>query len=364
MVAGKPEPRTKEDAEQIRQGHGPRVLAPGLRPCQRGRRAGSVGIVALRCPSCVPIVLVVAALATGACDRERASTPPSDAAGPMPTPSPAPDALELRYAIPSQSRPLAQTLELQLTDSRVGWYVEATVHLDLTLELAAAGARLQAAWAIDDVTTLELTGTVKAKELERTRALLLAQGRGLEVGDALGLPDPAATDAAAVNQARAEALAAKAAPPAGRLVMTVLAEQLRLPRLPAKALRLGETVEVDEESETVVAGTELVLPTTTVHRFTLRRIDDSGASRVAELAIELASVAEPEDGATVEARLEARAEGTLLLDVDQGIPVSLELSRTESFRVGTTEGERSLLLRSRYRSAEPDEPPDEPPDEL
>ena len=112
-------------------------------------------------------------------------------------------------------------------------------------------------------------------------------------------------------------------------------------------------MELEEESETVVvnAGVELVLPTTTVHRFTLRGIDVQGGSRVADLELEVASVAEPPGDATEPAaRLVSRTEGTLLFDLDAGAPVSLNLSRTEEFAVGETTGERTVTLRSRFRS--------------
>ena len=75
-----------------------------------------------------------------------------------------------------------------------------------------------------------------------------------------GVVDTAATDADPLNVERLAAMNAKA-PPAGVLLMGVLAELLRPPRLPDRALRVGERVELEEESETVVvsAGVELVL---------------------------------------------------------------------------------------------------------
>ncbi|MCX4243750.1 hypothetical protein OEB96_24165 [Paraliomyxa miuraensis] len=282
-------------------------------------------------------MLVLAALATGGCPRnEPPAEPPAHEA--------ASHVLELRYA----AVPLVQALELELTDTRVGQYVQATLTLEAVLEPVADGDDLRTRWSLERIDALELSGTVEPDELERARTLLLDHGRGTTVSDAQGIPDLAATDADASNAARDAAL--DGAPPSGVLLMTVLAEQLRLPRLTTKGLPLGEPVEHAEESETAIAGTDWVLPTTTVHRFTIRRIDDSGAARVAEVAILLASVAEPEEGTELDARLETRAEGTLLFDLDHGLPVSLELSRTDSFRVGETEGERSLVMRSTFRS--------------
>lgn len=296
-------------------------------------------MVTLGSPS-VRLVLVLMALASGGCPRNE---PPTQ----VPIEQPASDVLELRYAAePAQF--LTQALELELTDTRVGQYVEATLKLDATLELAGEGDRLRTSWSLTQVDALDLTGTVEPDEVERSRTLLLDLGRGVVVSDVRGTPDLAAIDADASKTRREDAMGSDA-PPSGVLLMTVLAEQLRLPRLPTRDLRIGEPLEVEEESEVVIAGTDLVLPTTTVHRFTVRRVDDSGPSRVAEIAIEIVSIAEPEEGTEIDARLETRVEGTLLFDVDAGAPVSMELSRTESFRVGEAEGERSVHARSQYR---------------
>jgi hypothetical protein len=286
------------------------------------------------------VALVVAAVAAACGPRAPGTAPPVQTA--------ATDAVELRYA----AQPLVQDVELELTHTSVGQYVEANLQLQAALELAIEGDVLRTRWTLQGVKELALTGTVAPDEHHQARGLLLARGKGMVIGDVRGVVDTAATEADAINVARQGALDAKA-PPSGVLLMTVLAEQIRLPRLPAQPLRVGEPVELEEESETVVvdADAELVLPTTTVHRFTLRRIDEAGASAVAEIAIEIASVAQPEGEAPeATARVESRTEGTLLFDLDQGIPVSLELTRTESFEVGEATAERSLRVRSQFRS--------------
>jgi hypothetical protein len=286
--------------------------------------------------------LVMAAMVLGACGPKPAPPLP-----PVEAPASA-AAVTLRYV----AQPLVQEVELQLTDTRVGRYVEATAELTAALELTGDGDALRTGFTVTMVDALTLTGTVGPNEHHEARGLLLTRGKGLAVGDVHGVVDLAATEADPINVARVAALGAKA-PPAGVLLLDVLTELLRLPRLPAAPLEVGARAELEEESETVVmlAGAELVLPTTTVHRFTLRGIDDEGAGRVAELGLEVVSIAEPPDATDeTEARLESHAEGTLLLDVDQGAPVSLTLSRTESFAVGGASGERSVALRARFRS--------------
>lgn len=288
------------------------------------------------------VLLALVAAAVAACGPK--PPPPK----PPPATAPASDAVALRYG----AAPLVQEVELQLTDTRVGRYVEANVHLLAALELAAAGQGLRTGWSLSSVDALTLTGTVAPDEHHKARGFLLTRGKGVVVSDVHGLTDPAATDADPINAARTAAMDAKA-PPAGVLLLAVLAELLPLPRLPAGPLKEGERAELEEESETVltVEGQELVLPTTTVYRYTLRGIDEREGSRVAEVALEVASLAEPAaDAAEPAARVEVRSEGTLLFDLDHGVPVSLELSRTESFTVGEATGERTVTLRSRFRS--------------
>jgi hypothetical protein len=290
----------------------------------------------------VPVrtLLVVIAIA-GACGRPTPGPQP-------PVEAPAAAGVTLRYA----TQRLVEDAEFQLTHTQVGQYVEANTGLSAALELAVEGEELRTRWSLQAVEGLTLTGTVAPDEHHQARGFLLTRGKGVAIGDVYGVVDPVATDADAVNVARLQAMGG-AAPPAGVLLLGALAEQLRLPRLPAEPLRVGEPVELEEESETVVTGTdtELVLPTTTVYRFTLRRIEGEGASALAEVAIAIASVAQPEGEAPAGvARLESRTEGTLLFDLAHGAPVSLELTRSESFEVGEATGERSMLMRSRFRS--------------
>lgn len=295
-------------------------------------------------------VVVVALAAVAACGRSKPPppTPPVEA--------PVSDAVELRYR-PAQLvqpliQPLIQEVELQLTDTRVGRYVEAEARLSAALELSLAGEVLRTQWTLQAIEPLELTGTVAPDEHHKARGLMLARGKGITVVDVRGVVDPAATEADPINVARLAALDAKA-PPAGVLLLEVLSELLRLPRLPAGPLRPGEEAELEEESETVlvVEGAELVLPTTTVYRFTLRGIDEQGGARVAELELGVASVAEPHDAAAEpSARLEIRTQGRLALDLDAGLPVSLDLTRSESFAVGEATGERTITLRSRFHT--------------
>jgi hypothetical protein len=70
---------------------------------------------------------------------------------------------------------------------------------------------------------------------------------------------------------------------------------------------------------------------------------------VAEPEIDAEADPEAED-AVPAAELRSQAEGTLVFDLDRGLPVSLELSGTETFRVGEREVERSLQVRATFAS--------------
>ncbi len=314
------------------------------------------------------------ALTTGACQRNQ----------PPPTPPPEPEAtgVSLRYEAPAA--PLMQHVELQLTHTRLGLYVEAGLDAQVELTLLGREDVLRTGWTVLEVTSLELDGTAEPGAAEQLTARFATLGKGAIVTDAHGLFDETATDADPINAVRMDLLAAEgdaAVPAAGVVLVNVLADQLRLPRLPPDALELDEPMELEEETETVVTDADLVLPTTTVYRYTLRKVETVAGTRLAEIELAVASVAvadplppdeaakkkkgkkkkgkkkkpqEPEEPIPA-AELHSKSDGVLMFDLDRGLPVSLELSHTETFRVGDQELEQSFQLRSTF-TAEPPVP--------
>ena len=306
------------------------------------------------------VVATAAALLTAGCGPSKPPpTPPTGAGG---TATAGTDT-ELRYAA---SVPLDQSLQVELTHTSLGMYLEAKIDVQARQTLTAAGGQLKAGWQVQTLQTLELEGTADAKEIERTRSLITDHGAGTTLIDARGLVDIAGTEADPTNEERLQAQddAAKKSP-AGALLATVLFDELGLPRLPDQPLRMEQPFEFEEETETVVTDLEQTLPTTTLYRFTLRRIDQTG---LAEIAIERASVAEldedpaapadeeaeaasdeeAEEEAAPYVRMETKSEGTLLFDPARGLPVRLELNRTERFLIGEEEVERNIVVRSTY----------------
>jgi len=266
---------------------------------------------------------------------------------------PLPKGLVLGYG--TVGAPLYQELELELTHTALGQFIEAKLDVGATLTPMVEGDALRVKWALQDVGTLDLDGVFAEGEAEQMRGLLTDYGKGISVADLHGVVDVDATDATPFNVARATQLADLKGP-ANQLLLAAVFAEIGLPRLPPVPLLLDEAVEFEEESETVITDSGLVLPTTTLHRFTLRDAQEDG---VVQIAIALVSVAEsdapdPEADAAVEQegpaiRVEIEAEGRLLFDTQAGIPVSLELNRTELFQIGEQEVERSLFVRSRYR---------------
>lgn len=280
----------------------------------------------------------------GSCGRSTTPTTPPT------TTDPTEDGIRLSYT--PTGAPLHHELTVELTHTSLGLYLEAKVGAEAELSTRVQGSGLRSTWTLRELSTLELSGTVGKGDPEAVRSLLTSHGPIDTDTDDRGVASSPGEEEPLVRAGTAEGLS-----PSAMLVLAALGEPTRLPRLPAEPLRLGEPVEHEEESETVLTDAGTVLPTTTVHRYTLRGVDDTG---VAEVAIELASVAESDAAEDADAdasgdaepaptmRVEIRAQGTLLFDVEHGLPLSLELSRSEQFEVGEQEVERSLLTRSRW----------------
>lgn len=253
--------------------------------------------------------------------------------------------VQLRYR--STPAPLRHELELDLTHTSLGLYVEAKIGIDATLSATVQGQALSTEWTVQQVSALELVGTVDERDDQGIRTMLADHGASSGRADTRGFAYDHDHDRASPDGlARAATDAGLSA--AAVVLLTAVDQHARLPLLPEDSLSPDVPLEQEEESETVLTDLGTVLPTTTVVRYTLRGVDELG---VAEIAIERASVAESGPEAKGEPmQLETRATGVLLFDVERGLPVSLELSQTEQIVVGEQEVERTVLVRSTYRS--------------
>jgi hypothetical protein len=189
---------------------------------------------------------------------------------------------------------------------------------------------------------------------------LAAQGRGVWVTDAKGLEDAAATDAHPGNEARHEelSLASKrlaqarakgepATPEAPATLLEQLPPLLVLPVLPKGPLAPGGTDERAWTTEVELSEFGVVLSIDVVRRVSLVVIDDSGTTTLAELQIteERYGGLVTDDG---DIDFEEKVEGTLLFDLDRGIPFRLEQTTTSSFTAGEQGGDTTRTVRAEF----------------
>lgn len=274
-------------------------------------------------------------LAAGSCGRSALPTTTPEATGPRE------QGVQLRYR--STPAPLRHELELDVTHTSLGLYLEAKIAIEATLSTTLKGRALSTEWTVQQVSALELVGTVDERDDQGIRTVLTDHGGSSGRADDRGFLHDGTSHEGLVRAATDAGLSAAAV-----VLLTAIDQHARLPLLPEDALAPNVPVEHEEESETVLTDLGTVLPTTTVVRYTLRGVDELG---VAEIAIERASVAESGPEAEGEPmQRQTRATGMLLFDVERGLPVSLELSQTEQIVVGEQEVERTVLVRSRYRS--------------
>ncbi|PCC69921.1 hypothetical protein SAMN02745121_07304 [Nannocystis exedens] len=106
---------------------------------------------------------------------------------------------------------------------------------------------------------------------------------------------------------------------------------LGLPELPKVALVEGKTVETNERKDENLQG--LVIPVDTASKFTLLKIDSSSGKRIAEIKYESESSGAVEQGKQM-ITLDVAAEGTVLFDLDDQLPVRRTSSSTTNISAG------------------------------
>jgi hypothetical protein len=106
---------------------------------------------------------------------------------------------------------------------------------------------------------------------------------------------------------------------------------LGLPELPKAALVEGKTVETTERKDENLQG--LVIPVDTTSKFTLVKIDSSSGKRIAEVKYESESSGAVEQGKQM-ITLDVAAEGTVLFNLDEQLPVRRTSSSTTNISAG------------------------------
>ncbi len=281
--------------------------------------------------------------------------PDAAASGPDDTAVAAEAGTVLRYD--ASARTLKQTGHLELVQRGAGRYAEALLDVDATITIQPKGDRLEVVWTVDEVTALELQGALQGDGPD-PKAFLQEHGSGAYLSDLRGqaeddptLPQNVERESklesmrAEIDKATAEGKPAPVMP--GLQMLSYLPPLLQLPSLPEEALPLGEPVTVEREEETELGDTGIVLPFDVSVTYTLVRIDDSGNSRIAEMAFEGSAVGSQE-GPGGPITIESLQKGSLLFDLDAKVPVAYEATRSETIEMGQFSGETETILRAAW----------------
>jgi hypothetical protein len=296
--------------------------------------------------------LLMAVAASAACNKSGSTESPGAGNG---ADEAAADGVRLRYSV--DGRKLHQTMKFQMNQSGGGQYAEANLELAALMELASQGDKLKVVWNIQSVDTLDVGGALEGSEgAEDPKVFLKEKGRGAFIIDVRGETDDDATESLPENETRRaelQQLAEKSKTEGkpgigtGAQLLAYLPPILTLPPLPEGALTLGKPVTHEHAEELELDGIGVVVPMDIASTHTLIKIDESGGNRIAEVKFEgEASGAAEIQGQMV--TIESGDEGTLLFDLNKGIPLSYEITRNEAFGLGENQGESTMIIHATW----------------
>lgn len=296
------------------------------------------------------------ALAIGACGPKGTGSTKSPASGGSGGATDAAGDTTIAY----RPAKLRAKVAVELTLTGGGVYLQASGTVRATIEVETTEAGMRVAWDIEGVDGLKIDGTLPPPASDPA-AYLAEHGEGVWVLDAKGREDVGATDAHAGNLERRKLLAAEArrlaearaadepaTPDVAATLLDRLAPMLALPPLPLQPLTPGGIDEQTTTTEVEMPQFDVVLPVESTRRVTLVVIDDSGATRLAELQISEDRYAgyELAEGGDIE--LEEKIEGTLLFDLDRGTPFRFEQTTTTSFTAGELGSDTTRIVRAEF----------------
>ena len=310
------------------------------------------------------MVGLFATLLALSCNRKTPTTgptaPPSNGGAAAAEATPAGDTVDLRYG-PTYP-PLRQLTTVEFTSVGGGAYAEASLTLRSELAMETEGAGLKIGWKIVGVDAMTLKGNLEGTPAKGTKGALLELGRGAYMVDTRGARDAAKTAALPENEAltkRVDAAAQELAqarddgdeeavlPPAVAL-LEILPDMLALPALPGEPLEIGRTWERVDSSEIEVAGTGIVLPLETTTRYTLARIDESTGARMAvvDFSVEDWGGVDTDEGPV---ELSNKREGSLTLDLEARVPVTVSFTSEESLVAGEIDFDTTKIVRTEFQ---------------
>ncbi len=298
------------------------------------------GLLALVVGLAVP---VIGATSTGCGKRGSGTNSPTDQQ-PDEAGAPRGKTVEIEYSdLPVQ---LTQRARVDFTTTGGGAYAQAALDVAMELSLRGGKDQIEVTWKIVGLDDVKLDGSLSGAAGEPDD-YVRDQGLGAWLMSRRGIVDVRRSDAHPANAKRLAALAevdqsvaqrradgeGSVVPPPGAALVKLLPELLVLPRLPSGPLAIGASVESKEVHETALIGTDLVIPTETTVRYTLVNVQPGAGVRLAEVTFEAEDWGglELEDG---DVELSNQTDGTMLFDVDRGVPVNLSFTREESLVAG------------------------------
>jgi hypothetical protein len=284
--------------------------------------------------------------------------------------------VSLRYD--KKAKTLKQNTTVGIKVSGGGQYGELNMTLEATLNLAdAQNDKVEVGWKIDAVDSLELKGMLKPKEEEGKPApvdpktTLVEKGNGAWVMDLRGEADKEATKALPVNAKKREEQERKKkereekkkkgkdgdkgedggpTPEPGEQLLAYMEGIFQLPHLPEKNMEVGKPLVIEEEEEAPLGGEDgggPVLPIESETIYTLIKVDDSGDKRIAEYQVEVeaSGATEFQGGMLV---VDVSREATVLFNIDDGVPVRVEVTSTQAFSMGDQGSEFTTIIESDF----------------
>ncbi len=301
----------------------------------------------------VGLALCVASVAS--CSKRRTSTTPG---GDQSATTLVGDVL-LVYA--DKPLKLKQIGQFDVDTTGGGQFGQLAIAFSAGLEFSPQGDKRKVVWSLSGVDKLDLKGMFAGEAGEDPKPMLVELGKGAFMMDAHGEIDEEAAKSLAENRARREKFDAltkdaeaafkagkQVKPPAAAQVLGMADAMLRLPGLPSKGLAVGKTTVIEEKDEAVLGG--MKLPTESETKYTLVKIDDAGGKHIAEIQVEaVTSGAVETQGQLV--TIEMSNEGTLLFDMDAGVPVSYQFTTSQTLAAGEQTFETTIISKGTYEPA-------------
>ncbi len=263
----------------------------------------------------IPALLLAVALPMG-CEKPGPSNNPGDVKG---------GGIKLEYSNQPFKLQAAITLGMELSGSQTGnVMVSGTSTIATT---SAGGGKIKLTGEVTAIEKFEVGGDLKPKEgdpqPDPQRAVGTKAGRIMAVN---GEVDEDASKDLPENDKDENAS------DADKMVRQFAEGMVALPELPPVGLVLGKPVKHSETKDRTLGP--MKIPVESDSTYTLESIDESGGSRVATIKINSTGSGATEisgQGQTMMISMDEEAEGTLIFDLDRGVPVSWTARQTVGF---------------------------------